>query len=1193
MAFGVQTFTGETVLRLKQITVMKKQLALCLLFSASLVAGVQAQTMYKPPGSIRFERIPEIRSNVVDIVQDQQGFMWFAGGDGGGLHRYDGYQVTTFEHVPGDESSLSHHWIECLLVDQHGTLWIGTWGGGLNRYNPESETFSHYRNDPADTTSLSDNVITVMLEDREGAMWIGTSGGLNRFDPETETFIRYIHDPGDTSSISDSPVRAIYDDREGTLWIGTYKGGLNRFDRETGIFTRYLHDPQDETSLSSNDIVRVIFEDSRGTFWLGTRSSGFDGLHTMDRESGAFTRLRSDPNEPSMPYLRHGPELQAGVWQHVSFIYEDGSGKLWIGGYGGGLDVYDPLAEKLTHYESNSDDPNSLPDNFIWAIYESKDGTIWVGMFGGVFKAIPTLSGFTFYHPDPSDPVGLEHDNIRGLSEDSDGFLWLGAYGGGLYRLDPRSDSFISYRHIDSNNSSLSTDNVSSVTGDSSGNIWVGTAYEGIDRFNPTTQLFTNYQSIPVALHTISSIVTKPFVDSHEMLWVATNVEGLFKAIDPENGLFECYKHDSEDSTSLSNDQVSKVYEDRDGTLWVGTQSGLNRYDPVTETFIHYLSGIYILDLYEDEAGRFWVGTSGGRLYCLDRASGDHSQYTIEDGLPSGRIMGITDDDDGNLWISTSKGSEPVHIHGQITRFEPDTGRFTSYSVKDGLPDIGFYVNTTLRRRDGTLMFGGSGGLLSFKPEEFGISGEQMPPAMVLTDIRLFNDRLLPGDESPLRDPIYRADEIVLRYQQNDFTIDYAGLFYLDPEDLRYRYLLENHDGEWVDARTTRNARYSGLAPGDYVFRVRAVSGNGVWSEEDATIAITILSPWWRTGWAYALWALLLFGAVVGAYRIQHARIIRKEREQALIREAELRAEAAELQAKASETQARALKAENDRNRIEAEKARELEKAYNKLKTTQAQLIHSEKMASLGQLTAGIAHEIKNPLNFVNNFGELNVELAEELQEEMEARPETRLTEKADILDDMKVNAEQIVLHGKRADGIVNAMMQHARGNNSERESTDINVLLDQYVDLAYHGMRAQHFGFNVTIERAYDETAGSVELLAQEMGRVFLNVINNAFYAVLKRERKEGESYMPTVKMCTNRTDEGVEISVTDNGPGIPSDVKEKIFEPFFTTKPTGEGTGLGLSLAYGIVVQGHGGSMTVESVEGRGTTFIITLPT
>jgi signal transduction histidine kinase len=274
----------------------------------------------------------------------------------------------------------------------------------------------------------------------------------------------------------------------------------------------------------------------------------------------------------------------------------------------------------------------------------------------------------------------------------------------------------------------------------------------------------------------------------------------------------------------------------------------------------------------------------------------------------------------------------------------------------------------------------------------------------------------------------------------------------------------------------------------------------------------------------------------------------------------------------------------------------ELEKSLEDLKATQTQLLQQEKLASLGALTAGIAHEIKNPLNFVNNFAILSIELAVELSEQIEKLNE-RFGEDAGelqgIIDDLKTNAQKINEHGSRADGIVKSMLRHSRGKSGEREETDLNGLLNEYVNLAFHGMRAQDPQFNCGIEREYDEAVGKVSVVPQDVGRVFINLLNNAFYAVGEKARSTGGSYAPTVRVSTRKIGENVEIAVQDNGPGIPDHVRQRIFEPFFTTKPTGSGTGLGLSLSYEIVTREHAGTMKVESKEGEATTFTISLPT
>jgi len=279
----------------------------------------------------------------------------------------------------------------------------------------------------------------------------------------------------------------------------------------------------------------------------------------------------------------------------------------------------------------------------------------------------------------------------------------------------------------------------------------------------------------------------------------------------------------------------------------------------------------------------------------------------------------------------------------------------------------------------------------------------------------------------------------------------------------------------------------------------------------------------------------------------------------------------------------------------------ELIQTLNELKATQAQLIQSEKMASLGELTAGIAHEIQNPLNFVNNFSEVSSELLDEMKEEQE---KGNTEETAAIANDIKQNLEKIIHHGKRADGIVKAMLQHSRSSSGMKKPTEINKLADEYLRLAYHGLRAKDKSFNASLETNFDEALSKIDVVPQEMGRVILNLLTNAFYAVSEKKKQlekntpadgnqtEQKPYTPTVLIATKKLKGKVEIKISDNGNGIPQAEVDKIFQPFYTTKPSGKGTGLGLSMSYEIVTKVHGGQLKVENNEGEGVTFTVILP-
>ena len=294
---------------------------------------------------------------------------------------------------------------------------------------------------------------------------------------------------------------------------------------------------------------------------------------------------------------------------------------------------------------------------------------------------------------------------------------------------------------------------------------------------------------------------------------------------------------------------------------------------------------------------------------------------------------------------------------------------------------------------------------------------------------------------------------------------------------------------------------------------------------------------------------------------------------------------------KAAEEQIRAAK-----NAAE-EASRTAEAAYSDLKAAQASLIQAQKMAALGQLTAGIAHEIKNPLNFINNFAGLSVELLDELKTTaapaIGALDDDKRAEIDETIGMLTGNLEKISEHGQRADNIVKSMLEHSRGVTSERREADLNNLVDEALNLAYHGARAQDQNFNITLDRDYDRDLAQIEVVPQEMSRVFINLIGNGFYAAVKRHRESAApDFHPTLTVATLDLGEVVEVRVRDNGVGIPAEIKDKLFQPFFTTKPTGEGTGLGLSISYDIVIQQHGGTIEVDSRPGEFTEFRVRLP-
>jgi signal transduction histidine kinase len=392
-----------------------------------------------------------------------------------------------------------------------------------------------------------------------------------------------------------------------------------------------------------------------------------------------------------------------------------------------------------------------------------------------------------------------------------------------------------------------------------------------------------------------------------------------------------------------------------------------------------------------------------------------------------------------------------------------------------------------------------------------------------------------------------------LPHYQNYLQFHFAQVHGDEQDTTWYQYILEGINKKWTRTSNPYSESYLSLNPGDYTFKVSSLY-KGTWNKP-IEFKFTIMPPWWQTWWAYTLFAL---GTLVIIGLIVHYR-------------------------------SRMLKAENILlEKKVAQRTNELKKSLEELKTTQVQLIQSEKMASLGELTAGIAHEIQNPLNFVNNFSEVNNELIEELENELK---NNNTNEAILIAKDIKENEQKINHHGKRADAIVKSMLQHSRASTGTKESTDINALCDEYLRLSYHGLRAKDKTFNADFKTDFDQSIGKINIIPQDIGRVLLNLYNNAFYAVNEKKKQQGENYESVVTVNTKKINDKVEIRVTDNGNGIPQKVIDKIFQPFFTTKPTGLGTGLGLSLSYDII-KAHGGEIKVESKEGKGSEFVILLP-
>ncbi|MDB5016642.1 MAG: hypothetical protein JWQ84_1474 [Mucilaginibacter sp.] len=1077
---------------------------------------------------------------IVGVTQDQQGYLWLCSYEG--LFKYDGHNYSLYQHEPANPNSLALNRVESVCAGNDGTIWIGTFGAGLDHLDPETKKFTHYRHQPNNPASISSDTVTVIVKDHEGTLWIGTSNGMEKFDPKTGHFKHFSHNYNDTTSLSNKQVRTIYEDREGAIWVGTGsaflyetprgEGGLNKLDKKTGKFTRYMHKPDDPESLTDNR-VRAIFEDSRGTFWVGTAG---DGLLTMNRKTGKFTRHLYNPNHPealSRPAIKNTLDYAD---DHITFINEDVFGKIWIGTLEGGINVYDPATGKTEWYGSDKKSKEKIVSNKFCCAYKSREGVIWIipWQTTQIYKVSP-------YQPNlPHKYIGKA---VTSFVEDADNTMWMVTGEGLIHELsDTAHQMYYADKKQPKKNLSLFY-----IERDQENKFWI-TSFHGLYQFNPKTKIFTSYHSQKNSL--LSDTLNYIKKAGPGKLWLGT-FKGL-ELMDTKNGTYQQLKYDKNDSTSLSNNNVQSITIDKKNNLWVATANGLNKLNNKTNQFKRYLNNVFVESLLNDSRGNLWVGTDHG-LFKYNGNSDDFSPFDI---FIAFSIGFIDEDYDKNIWLSTNNGIIKINLQNNSVNI---------YGQNHGVDKLFLKLGRTLH--NGQVVFGDNTGYFAFFSNRL---WQNLPvPKLIISSFYLANIPVYPTKNGILNHPLSNTKTINLKYNQDTFSFEFNSIDFVNEKgDTHVFYSFENYDNQWHAVYLDGRADYYNVPPGKYIFKVKSIDIKGLVTEK--SIIINITPPWWQTFWAYTLFVLLLVGGIWIFIYFRSLSIIKEKRlleHTVHIRTAEVLEQKEEIEAQRDD----------------------LEKALNQIKTTQAQLIQSAKMASLGELTAGIAHEIQNPLNFVNNFSEVSVELLDELKEELTAGNYNNTIK---IAGDLTQNLRRINQHGKRADYIVKGMLQHSHGSTGGKHLANINNLAEEFLKISYNAFRAKDKTFNAELITDFDPYLPEISVVQQDIGRVFLNLFNNAFYAIKEKQKTRGEEYKPRVTVTTFKRNNHLIITINDNGTGIPEAIKDKIMQPFFTTKPTYEGVGLGLSLAYDTVVKGHEGSIKVNSNAGEYTEFTIVLP-
>ena len=1127
---------------------------------------LSSQLLSAQPSSFQFERLTPAdglaSTTVIDIVQDSYGFIWIGSQDG--LSRYDGRVFKHFRPNPRDSASISSLNAEYLTADNKGGIWVTITDQGLDYYDAELEGFRHYR--PEQGLPPNQRYIEVSIDDYDN-VWASTDSSIFRLNRETDHFEA-------EDGQREGSIYRLYATNNGELLFFMQSGASVFIGRRSssGEYT-YVPLTRDLNPSGSHPYRMHLMKDGLGTEWLinqdliSRKAPGEDSWQRVPvQNSQCLSNLREAQlfgenyiwvktteslcqitiDTGNTAIFRHNPEnphsllpIRAGS---DSRIYIDRQGILWVANFASGISRVDLYGGGFHLYNSLS----MLPTNEVISVLEASDGTFWTGtrMLGSSLirlnrdGRVLNRFGTTSFDAPRGRTVAnqLSHPHIFALTQSQDGSIWAGSGSttsifGGLNRIRPGSSSVTRFKNDPNDSNSLPNNDIQALTTDGSNRVWFLSSDENLHWINPATERFSTAE-LPKTNLNGSYQNQQLYTDSDGNVWIIKAERDVLFMLDHESITIQ--------------------------TVALESPPGSHNTDTIGQ----------FNSIHQDIDGRYWISTNLGFAQFNPLSGEIISWYSIEThNLPSSEIAGIQSDEFGNLWLSSANG---------IIKFNIVSEEITHFGYDRGLQGNVFNPGVSYRGDSGDIYFGGAGGLNVFTPDL--ITTNPIPPDIVFTALYLDGREILPGEDAPISESLLTADVITISPDVTTLTIEFAALHFASPAKNQYRYMLEGFDNLWRYGGTSGSTTYTNLPPGEYTFRLMAANRDGFWSDGfDQIKIITVLPPWWRTWWAYTIYFMFFALGVFIVDRVQRRRLILREREKT--REREL-AQAKEIEAAYHELANTHLK---------------LEKAHENLKKTQEQLVQQEKLASLGQLTAGIAHEIKNPLNFVNNFSEVSIELVDEAREEMnsiETNHNLPLQEVYEILDDLEANLRKIFEHGSRADKIVKSMLMHSRSGNEQMVSENINQLLKEAVNLVFHGMKASNNPIDVDIEFNFDDKVEPVMMISEDISRVILNLTNNAFDAMRQKLTETGKDsgYKPKLTIRTRQKRDQVLFEIEDNGPGIPPEIKNKILQPFFTTKKGTEGTGLGLSITNDIIKM-HRGSLQIISENGK-TVFSIQLP-
>jgi len=788
-------------------------------------------------------------NNVDAIYKDHQGFLWF--GTISGVNRYDGYTCKVFRHSDQDSTTIENDNVTGIYDGPDGKIWMSSYVG-IDIYDPQTERFERHPERFFRSAQLPCAIylhncgLAAILRSQQTYTFVYADSGIYVWEPGHRASC--IRPPAAGHAASADPVNAAARDAKGNLWLVHSSGLIEQFDplRRVLLYSASILPAQDV-----NRFKYSLYIDPQGLLWLFAPGSLL-GLYQFDPATHSLDHL-SKTSSPTA--------LSSNV---VNAVVQDNAGLIWIATDQGGVDIFDKRRSTV-RWLLTGEEPGSLAQNTIGPIYKDDMGIIWLGTYKkGVNFYHPDLTRFPLFHHLPGQPQSFPYNDVNRFAEDKKGDLWIGTNGGGLVRFDRKTNAFSTWQHKPRDANSPAADVIVGLTFDKTGKLWIGYYHGGLDCFDGHRFLHYRHNDADTA-SLADDRVNCILEDTDGQFWIATM--GGLDRYDPQTRSFHHFKPDPSSPNSIKSLYISSLALDARGNLWIGTAFGLSFREKATGRIVNYLrEGNHLSDnnvnnLWIDSTGLVWVACRLG-LNVLMPGTDSFRVFLKKDGLPDNAILNILADAHGHLWVTTAGGLSKITVDRQAGNVGINC---VNYDESDGLQGREFNVYAAFRTRQGELVLGGAGGFNLFDPSRVG--GETRPPPVLITDFRLFDKEL----DLPLS--ISLTNQVKLAHDQNEFSVEFAALSFVNAKKDRYAYRLEGVDTGWISTDgQNRRATYAHIGPGEYTFRVKAANSDGAWNESGAALTITVARAFWTTAPAFAGYALLLLLLLYAGRRLWMSR---------------------------------------------------------------------------------------------------------------------------------------------------------------------------------------------------------------------------------------------------------------------------------------------------------------------------------